>query len=402
MSSPHSPQLPSAESARVPAGHAFSRWPLPALVVGLGALMLVAAGKHTLPFFLSFHLSWLFYLSLGMGAVFFVLIQFATKAQWSVVVRRLAEHVGASLPLFLLLYAVMVWGGPFIYSSWMSPEAQADPAIAAKGWYLSPLPFYIRGLVYLVLFTLVGRIFARYSLKQDKTADPYITLRLQNLSYPALAVLGFAVTFAAFDWIMSLSPLWYSTIFGIYFFTGCYVSFLAALIVLTKVLQGAPLLRSVISVEHFHDLGKLLFGHTCFWAYAAFAQYLLIWYGNLPEETIWYAVRQHEGWFGIWTLLCLGHFVLPFVLLVGRKAKRSPRFLTIMAVWILAMHYVDLYWLVYPSLFPEGPVWGINEALWLVGIGGLFVAFIALRIKNSPAIPLGDPRLKHSLDYHNV
>lgn len=178
---------------------------------------------------------------------------------------------------------------------------------------------------------------------------------MQNASYPFLIVLGFSVTFAAFDWILSLDPHWYSTIFGLYFFASSYMVFFAVLAITTKLINCVKSLQGVITIEHYHDLGKLVFGHTCFWAYAAFCQYLLIWYGNIPEETAWYGVRENHGWGILFTILIVGHFLVPFFFLMARKAKRTKNVVVGISIWMVIMHFLDIYWLVMPSKYEEGP-----------------------------------------------
>jgi hypothetical protein len=189
--------------------------------------------------------------------------------------------------------------------------------------------------------------------------------------------------------------------FGVYFFAGAVVAIYAALVVLLRLLQAGGVLADVVNDEHYHDLGKLLFGFVVFWAYIAFSQYMLIWYGNLPEETAWFAHRMEHGWKGVSVALAAGHFALPFFLLLSRHAKRRRAVLTAAAVWLLAMHYLDLYWLVLPSAgFGPVPAW--QDAAALVGVGGLFVAALGWLARRPSLVPLGDPRLGESLAFENV
>ncbi len=404
MSSHHHKVTVSKESASLPQNHIFAKLPLSATAVGLVSLLIACLlGRSDIEyFFFSFHVSWLFFLSIAMGAVFFVLIQFATKAGWSVVVRRIAENIGMTMPLFFVLLIVMALGTNTLYHHWHSHEALEDKIIQSKSWYLNVPFFYIRAVFYMLMFTWAAHYFAKHSAKQDETGNHAITYKLQNASYPFLIVLGFCVTFAAFDWIMSLDPHWYSTIFGLYFFASCYMVFFATLIITTRLLQNVKNLRDVITIEHYHDLGKLVFGHTCFWAYAAFVQYLLIWYGNIPEETIWYSIRQSHGWFYILATLCIGHFLVPFFFLMARKAKRSRKMLVGVSIWMLIMHFLDLYWLVMPAKYEEGPQFGLIDVFCLLGIGGLFIAFFAAVTKRKALVAVKDPRLAESLTYENV
>lgn len=399
----HSAPLTSSE-ATVPSNHIFNKLPLNGTIVGLLCLLISVylAKADPAAFFLSFHVNWLFYVSLVFGAVFFILIQFATKAGWSILVRRLAENVAVTIPLFLVLFLVVVLGSHDILEHWLSPASMNDAVLAQKRWYLN-LPFlYGRTIFYFVVFGAAAFYYACQSAMQDKSGNHAITYKLQSASYPFLIVLGFSVTFFAFDWIMSLDPHWYSTIFGLYFFASCYVSFIALLSILTRLTQNIPSLRDKVTEEHYHDLGKLVFGHSCFWAYAAFAQYLLIWYGNIPEETIWYGIRQSHGWFWIWSLLCVGHFLVPFLFLMARRAKRSRAMVVAVSIWMLVMHFADIYWLVMPTRYEHGPHFTLVDLFCFLGIGGLFIALFAAVARRKALVPVRDPRLPESLSYENV
>jgi hypothetical protein len=393
----------SAEQATLPQDHFFAKLPISAAAVGFVSLLVAFFLGKMNPdyFFFSFHTWWLFFLSIAIGSIFFVLIQFAVKAGWSVIVRRFAENLGLTVPLFLVLFVVMIFGSQTLYHHWLSPESFSDEVINSKRWYLNLPFFYSRSIFYLVMFSIAGIYFAKYSRRQDDTGDHALTYKLQHASYPFLIILGFCITFAAFDWIMSLEPHWYSTIFGLYFFASCYVVCLAVLAVITRLVHNIPAFENVITTDHYHDLGKLVFGHSCFWAYAAFCQYLLIWYGNLPEETVWYEVRQSHGWAWIWWLLCIGHFLVPFLFLMARRAKRSRDMVFAISVWIIVMHFVDIYWLIVPSKYHDGPHLGWIDLFCFLGIGGLFVALFTAITKRKLLVPIQDPRLNESLTYEN-
>jgi hypothetical protein len=271
-----------------------------------------------------------------------------------------------------------------------------------KAAYLNPGFFYVRTLVYLIGWAILAWWFRKQSINQDHGDALRITRKLQTASAPAIVWFAVTATFFAFDWIMSLDPHWYSTIFGVYFFAGCMLAILAVLILQVLLLQRHGLLESIVSEEHFHDLGKLLFGFVVFWAYIAFSQFMLIWYANIPEETIWYAHRMQHGWEHVSYLLAAGHFVLPFFLLISRTAKRSRPLLVGSTLWLLVMHYVDLYWLVMPSFQTAGlhPHW--LDILCLVGIGGIFLAGLLRLTAKAPLIPIKDPRLAESLSFENL
>ena len=197
-----------------------------------------------------------------------------------------------------------------------------------------------------------------------------MSARLRKFAGPAIIVLALTQTFASIDWIMSLTPHWYSTMFGVYFFAGSWVGFIALLSVVVPAMRGAGLLDTVISAEHLQDIGKFLFAFTAFWAYIAFSQFFLMWYGNLPEETIFYKARMEGSWLTVSLLLLAGHFVAPFFYLMGRTVKRNGATLAVGGAWLLAMHFVDLYWQVMPTLHPEGLSPSLLDVAALMAVGG--------------------------------
>ena len=270
-----------------------------------------------------------------------------------------------------------------------------DP-IEGKAAYLNTSAFVTRSVFYLAVWSLIAWWFRSQSMKQDHSGDSAITQRLQMASAPALIVFGASVTFAAFDWLMSLDPHWYSSIFGVYFFAGTVVGFFAFQVLLSTVRS------SRLTMEHFHGLGKLLFGFVCFWAYIAFSQYLLIWYASIPEETLWYQYRFEGSWFGLSLLLALGHFVLPFFFFLPVRSKTSRALRAGGAIWLLGMHYLDLYWVVVPGLHPRGVSFRWPDLATMVGVALVFGSALSIFTSRSAAIPESDPRLAESLSFKNV
>ena len=339
---------------------------------------------------------------LAIWGLFFVLLHFLTRAGWSVVVRRLAEHVMGTLPLFVVLFLPLAFGFYEIYP-WSDPEVVAhDPLLAGKEPFLNPRGFLFRSAAYLVIWAVTAQWFRRRSLAQDASGDTAITKRLQTLSAPAMVLFAVTLSFASFDWIMSLDPHWYSTIFGVYVFSGCAVGILALLALLVEGLQRGGLIEQAVTTEHRHDIGKLLFAFVVFWAYIAFSQFMLIWYGNIPEETVWFAHRWEHGWRPISIALAVGHFGVPFFYLLPRATKRNRWALTVGALWLLAMHYLDLYWLVMPAYPGEEPLSGLVLVATFVGLGGLFLAALGVLIRRPALVPLRDPRLPESLSFENM
>lgn len=388
---------------RLSKDHYLGRLPLPAALIGLvilGISVVVSSGNSE-RFFYSYLLAYLYYISIGLGALFFVLIQYVTRAGWSVVVRRAAENLSGPIILFALLFIPVGWGAPQIFE-WAHHDAVAhDPLLQEKSSYLNLPFFYVRGILYLACWAAIAWWFRKQSLKQDETEEPMITRRLQTFSAPAIVLTGVTLTFAAFDWMMSLDPHWYSTIFGVYFFAGCFLAGLAATTLVVAFPYRPEPVADVITPEHFHDLGKLIFAFVVFWAYIGFSQFMLIWYANIPEETAWYTHRLEDGWQAVTLFLVLGHFVLPFFALLSREIKRKRRSLAIACFWLLAMHYLDLYWLVIPSYGPPGGNFLLDLGT-LLGLGCLFVAAFAYLSYRGALIPVRDPRLSESLAFENM
>jgi hypothetical protein len=348
--------------------------------------------------------AWAFFLSLVLGALFFVLIQHLTRAGWSVVVRRLAEGVAANAGLMAVLGAVLVYfalrAAPIF--DWTDPAKIAEqPALVRKLPYLNARFFVIRAAVCFALWTWMGSWFFRSSLRQDHSGDAALTTRMQKVAAPAMIVFAITLTVGAVDFLMSLEPAWYSTIFGVYFFAASALAFFAALPLGVFFLQRSGRMTGVITVEHYHDMGKLVFAFTIFWTYIAFSQYMLTWYANIPEETIWFAQRQTGGWTAFSWFLLLGRFFAPFVLLISRVPKRRPGVLALAATWTLFMGWIDMYYLVMPHASPGRVPWSLLDVTAFLGVGGLFVAVLALRLGDKSLIPRRDPRLAESLAFEN-
>ncbi len=233
---------------------------------------------------------------------------------------------------------------------------------------------------------------SKSSLVQDKGHTERLASRFKHISAPGLIIFALTTTFAAFDWLMSLDAHWYSTIFGVYIFSGCVVAFLSFLILVVLALRRNGILVEAITVERLHDLGRLLFAFVVFWAYMAFSQYFLIWYANIPEETIWFLHRWEGSWKAVSLLLVIGHFVVPFFILITHAAKRSGIMLAVMASWMLFMHWVDLHWVIMPTLHHEGFHLSWMDFSAFIAVGGICVWAFWARAARHPLVPVGDPR----------
>jgi hypothetical protein len=385
------------------------KWSQLPVIAGVGGLVLLAVsyffGKdvdhgHQLPY--SYLVGFVYWLTVALGALFFVLVHYLARSGWSVVIRRLAEHASATMPLFAVLFVPIVFWSHDLYH-WMHTEEVAHDAILQhKSPYLNETGFLVRAVVYFVIWTVIAYFFRSRSQQQDKDGDPGITRTLMTSSAPGTILFGLCLAFASYDWVMSLEPHWFSTMFGPYVFAGSAVTIYAFLILVCQRLQGAGLLKSLVTEEHYHDLGKMLFGFVVFWAYLGFSQFMLIWYANIPEETLWFDMRwQDPGWQKVSIFLAAAHFFVPFFWLITQPAKRTPWRLGAGAAWMLFMHLVDVYWMIMPTLHKELHFSWLDVTCWL-GIGGLFFAFFALLMKQKSLVPVRDPRLAESLAFQSV
>jgi hypothetical protein len=282
-------------------------------------------------------------------------------------------------------------------------EAQDKENLVKKAGYLNRPFFIARIFLYFAVWLFIALRYFRLSTQQDVTKDPALTRQAQSFAPIATILFGLTVTFAGFDWIMSLEPHWFSTIFGVTFFAGCVVTIFATLTVLAMALRDDGLTKQAITVEHFHDLGKLLFGFLIFWAYVNFSQYMLIWYAAIPEETAFYHHRWDVGsWEYVSLLIVIAHFIVPFFLLLSRNVKRRLPALRLGAVWLLVMHVVEIYWLVMPNYnHGESSVSWLDFAC-LAGVVGVYLAVVFRNMTRYPLIPVGDPRLARSLHFENA
>ncbi len=341
-------------------------------------------------------------LSLALAALFFVSLQHVTRAGWSVVVRRLGEIIAASLPWLGLMAIPVVLSVGILYE-WTRPgDTSHAELIDGKTPYLNVPFFVLRVTAYFLIWSVLSRALLGRSLRQDASGDPDITLGLAKLGGLSIVLFALTITFAAFDLLMSLTPTWYSTIYGVYYFAGGMVAFMALLSLVSMGLQWRGLLTRTVTREHYHDLGKLLFGFVFFWGYIAFSQYMLIWYGNIPEETAYYLVRQQHPWLMVTLALLVGHFFIPFMGLMPRRVKRRKITLAAWSAWLLVIHWVDMLWLVAPTFSPDKITVGVLEIGCLLGVGGLFVAAVLRVAADRSLVPERDPRLAESLEFENA
>jgi len=392
------------EQAAIPPGHPWNRLPMiggAIAVLGIAACAILGPGNPK-QFFFSWLVSFLFFLTLAVGGLFFVLIQYASQGSWGIVVRRIGETIFATMPVLAVLFVPVIFGMHDLFSWSVPGAADHDTLLQWKSPFLNVRFFLIRAAIYFFCWSAIALVYYMRSRGQDATGDLAVSARLRRWSGPALIVLALTSTFASIDWIVSLTPRWYSTMFGVYFFAGSFIGFIALMSVLVPGMRRAGLLETVITAEHLHDIGKFLFAFMCFWAYIAFSQFLLIWYGNLPEEAVWFRARITASWKMVSILLMAGHFGVPFLYLMGRTVKRHAWTLALGGAWLLAMHFVDVYWQVMPTLHPEGVRVSLLDFAAFAAVGGCFVAAVGWLMRRQALVPLRDPRLPESLAFENA
>lgn len=382
----------------------LSRLQARALAAGaLGALLLVA-GLLLDPqqFYRSYLLAYLFWLALSLGCMGLAMLHHLVGGGWGFVIRRQLEAGAALLPWMAVLFIPILVGMEQIFPWAHTEEVSENAILQLKQPYLNPGFFTARAVFYFAVWAGIAFLLNRWSLQQDRTADADLTVKLKFLSGPGLVVYGLTATFASVDWLMSLEPEWYSTIYGLWFLVGHALSAIALVILVTRMLAQDKPLSDVISAKYFHDLGNLMLAFVLLWAYLSFSQFLIIWSGNLPEEIPWYLHRMGAGWQIVALILVLFHFAVPFLVLLSRRAKRFPEHLSKVAVWMLVMRFVDLFWQVQPSFGGSGFTIHWLDLAAPLAVGGVWLSLFARRLKKEALMPLHDPRLEEAFGEHGV
>lgn len=373
------------------------------IIAGIVVMMVSALGYFidSAQFYFSYLIAYVFWVSIGLGALFFVMLQHLTGAVWSLVLRRLTESIMIVLPYMFILFLPIVFGMHELYH-WSRPEVvQQDALISQKTGYLNVPFFLIRNAIYFTSWFLIARALYKTSIAQDQKPDHSQITTMRKVSAPGMVVFAITTSFAAFDWLMSLDAHWFSTIFGLYFFAGGFLSALAGTTLISILLAKQGVLQDVITREHYHDLGKLLFGFVIFWGYMAFSQYFLIWYANIPEETIWYLHRWEGSWKIFSLTLVFGHFLIPFLLLMGRSFKRNLTLLSLLSAWILIMHWIDLYWIAMPVHHHHGIHLSWLDFTLLGGMGAVFLGIFWQYFSSKRIVPIGEQELDRSIQFIN-
>jgi hypothetical protein len=358
----------------------------------------------------SYHVGVLFCIGLALGSMGVVMIQHQVNAGWSVLVRRQIENTMSMLfPVCAILFLpilISTFVSPGKLWHWMDSDAVAGELLYEhKQPYLNISFFTIRTIAYFLIWGFLSWKLFTWSRLQDSTADKWLSAKTRRLSSFGLVLFAFTTAFASFDWLMSLDYHWFSTMFGVYFFACNFVAALCITIIIVLLLRRQHDFKALVTEEHLHDLGKLLFGFVVFWAYIAFSQYFLIWYANIPEETSWYLARRTDTWYLYSILLATARFVVPFVVLMARPCRRNPRVLFFICVWLLLAHALDLFLMVRPEIrsaagLDVGLQW--QDVVAFTGPVAIFFGLLVRKVISGPLVPTNDPRLAESLHHKNT
>ena len=379
------------------------QWRTRALVAGAAGLLLCVIGflvsdPLKFQFYRSYLWSYVFVVGVSLGSMAWLMLQYLTGGAWGVVIRRPAEAAARTLPLVALMFLPILVGIPNLYNWAHADKVAKDPILLHKHPYLN-VPFFLgRTAIYFAGWIFLSWFFNRWSEKEDR-GDPVAHRKMAALAGPGVLFWGFTVTFMSIDWVMSIEPHWFSTIFGLLFIAGQGLSSMAFLITLMVLLSNRRPMSEVLTPRHLHDLGKFMLALVMVWAYFSFSQFLIIWAGNLPEEIPWYLERLNGGWQFVALLLVFGHFALPFALLLSRDLKRNFKLLAGIAVFILFMRFVDLYWLVAPDFAKGGFHVSWMDFVAPVGVGGIWLWYFLTQLEKRPLMPLNDPQLEGTLQH---
>jgi hypothetical protein len=375
-----------------------------AAAIGVLGAIAMAIGFATSPAQAAFSYltAWTYALSIAIGALIFLMIGHAIDARWTIVFQRFTEAVASSLPVLAVLFLPIVLSIEWLYP-WASPSPGLDPETAAKlahkAPYLNTTFWVVRSGVFLVAWIVLAELLARWSARF--ASSPIAIVRARALSAAGLPAVALTLTFASFDWLMSLTPLWYSTIFGLLYWSGGFVAALSLIAVIAHQARRVPAVAAAIRGSHTGALGRMMLAFLIFWGYMEFAQGIIIWLANKPEEVPWYIARGAAQWGGVFAVLVVGHFAIPFFVLLNKALKRRPHLLALTGLWIVVMHYIDIYWLTMPVLHATLAIHWLDVAA-PCAVLGLATAATAARPRNRCAFAGDDPRLPAALAYEGT
>jgi hypothetical protein len=367
-------------------------------VVGIAALLAGFFITNPEQFLRSYLVGFTFWNGMALGCLVLMMIQYMTGGAWGMMARRTFEAGSRVLPLMALLVIPIYLGATHLFP-WTYPAAAHDQVLIAKSWWLNLPGFYIRAPLYYIIWGALMFLLNKWSLEQDSNPDQYIAKRLERLSGAGIVIFTFSMTAAAIDWLMSLSPHWFSTIFGLLVIIGQVLSALALCVATFVLMANYAPLKTLITKRHLHDLGKLMLALTMLWAYLSFSQLILIWSGNLPEEISYYIDRLNGGWEYVGALLLLFHFAFPFLMLLSQKLKKNPKTISTIAIYIILIRLLDIIWLVEPNFGNQHLNIHWMDFAAPIGMGGLWLAYFFFNLRQRPILPVNAPDLQRALDH---
>ena len=371
-------------------------------LVACGILFFVYRDQFADRFFHSYLIAFMFVLGLSLGSLGLLMLQHLTGGHWGIMTRRPLESATRVLPVVAVFFLpIAIFGMNYLYKEWLGAPSTGEGSLSEmQKSYLTRSGFLIRAVIYFAVWLLLVYIFNRWSKEQDANReDRALRRRLKMIAGPGIILYVFVMTFAAIDWVMSLSPHWASTIYGFLFVIGQLISSMSLMIAVLVLLSRTAPMEGLIQSRHLHDLGKLLLAFVMLWAYFGFSQLLIIWSGNLPEEISFYRTRLYGGWGVVAVLVLIFHFFAPFFFLLPRDVKRSAKLLPKIAMWLIFMRLVDLFWLTRPE-FTSSAVPGLMDVGAVLALTGIWFAVFARNLKSLPLLPLGDPKLEEAIEVH--
>jgi hypothetical protein len=373
----------------------FGRWQRIALIVGVvaTAVALVDLLLDRDEFLRSYLYGYLYWTGMGLGCLAILMMHHVVGGKWGMPIRRMCEAGARTLPFMAVLLIPVLLSVRILYP-WARPEAISDANVQAKTFYLN-VPFFVgRAVFYFAIWFLYSYLLSKWSAEQDRTGDDRLITKMRSLSAPGLVVLTFVATFAFVDWIMSLEPNWFSTIYGAMFLVGEMVESFAFVIALVVILSTLSPLKEIITPQHIHDLGNMMFAFMVLWAYLSFSQFIIIWSGNLPEEIPWYLNRLRGGWGWVALAEVIFHFAVPFALLLLRAVKRKEDRLFRVCLLLIVMRLVDVFWITEPAFFKQHLQVHWIDFVVPIAIGGLWLSVFFWQLRSRPLLPVRDPRVQ--------
>jgi hypothetical protein len=372
------------------------------MIAGVLGVVLAIAGffmSGADRFFQAYLVGYTFWMGVILGSMALLMVQHLSGGVWGIVLRRPFEAAVRTLPVMTVLFIPIIVGMHSLYE-WSLPEAANDPLIQAKALYLNTTFFYIRQAIYFAIWNVMGFLLTSWSAEHDRTGDPALIGKLSKLSGAGLVIYFLTVTFSMVDWTMSVNPHWFSTIWGMLYIGGHGLSaFAFGICVLVMLAQTAPLNR-VLTSHHFHDLGKLLFAFLMLWAYLSFSQFLIIWSANIPEEIPHYLDRWENTWKFLSIFIVVGHFMVPYALLLSRDLKRNYKRLRFIATWLLCARVTEYFWHIAPELHKDGLTISLLDIALPLAIGGIFISLFVSNLGGRSLLPINDPDLDKALHHH--